>query len=450
MKIHSLSFETWLANHPGDHAARWCRELYPWNVFAKLDYALTSIDVPQHVIVGDEQFLATVTRSFQGKNGRPNFLVHLKSQSDSPSEQWQHRQWNDVFQLVAAPDGHFITLFTQQTDPSKELLRQFMAGGLPRVERVRSLPLSGMLFRSLVAYAATDLFGPLKSTEAVVVKSRIGLLRGAAPPDREITVAPFLSQGSDLWLLHSFTEEKAHRIAITLAGQSRKLISVYCHPTFTRHHRCVDAGASVVSLSEFLGMGSPSIRNRYLPQARFLINHLQCPEEPDSLASEADLRARILSGKEAQLRIHTSNLREAKAGLGRVILTRGDAAYILACANLLNAALNKQLRLYRGAEELEKSVYSFKTHLSTSVEQIIESCPKDTSVYLAPNDLTLITVSEVQFSFHNIPRTSKLRDYAGSQQNAPQEWGGIRLQPIAPLVLAWARKLLAGEGPIRT
>ena len=47
----------------------------------------------------------------------------------------------------------------------------------------------------------------------------------------------------------------------------------------------------------------------------------------------------------------------------RVAIAMADAAYILACANLLNAALNKQLRLYRGSQELEKSVYFFKIHL---------------------------------------------------------------------------------------
>lgn len=131
-------------------------------------------------------------------------------------------------------------------------------------------------------------------------------------------------------------------------------------------------------------------------------------------------------------------------------MTTGDSAYILACANLLNAALNSQLDTYRGTETLSKSVYSFKTHLSKTFEQIVTGLPDETSVFLAPDGLTLATIRGVQFSFHNVPRTPLLLDYSKSHRNIPQDWRGIRLQPIAPLVLAWGRKLLADEGPLHT
>jgi hypothetical protein len=450
MRIHSVSFETWLANHPPDHGARWCRELYPWGAFEKLDYAPAARNVIQPVAVGTERFLATVTDSFLGANGRWNFMIQLKSDARTVSEQWQHRQWNDVFQLVAAPDGTFVTLFTKKTDPSKELLRRFMAGGLERVEQSRCLPLSGMLFRSLISYAAEDIFGNLASNVNVVFTRRTDSFSPSKPIDRRASFEPFLSQGSNLWISYSYTEEKAHRLALTLAGACRRLVVVYCQPTFTKHHRCSDLTAQIVSLSEFLGMGSWSVRVRYLPQVRFLLNNLQLRDDPGLLSPEADLRARILGGNEREIEITTSNLREAKAGLGRVIATKGDAAYVLACANLLNAALNKKLRLYRGAQRLEKEVYSFKAHLCKSLEQIAEHAPQGTDMHVAPDDLILVRVNGIQFSFHAIPRTPSLRAYAALERNGLQEWSGIRLQPVASLVLAWARAILAEEGPVRT
>jgi hypothetical protein len=113
-------------------------------------------------------------------------------------------------------------------------------------------------------------------------------------------------------------------------------------------YRCTDASVQVVSLIEFVGMGSLAVRARYLPQVRFLINHLQLRDGSVSRSSEAELRGRILAGKEGPMEITTSNLREAKAGLVRAIGSTGDAAYVLACANLLNAAAislhNRRLR----------------------------------------------------------------------------------------------------------
>lgn len=56
-----------------------------------------------------------------------------------------------------------------------------------------------------------------------------------------------------------------------------------------------------------------------------------------------------------------------------------------------------------------------------------------------------VTVRGVQFSFHAIPRLPDLAAYASSPMNRRQEWSGIRLQPVAPLALRWARALLGEE-----
>lgn len=447
MQVRSISFETWLTNHSDDHEAKWCRELYPWEIFGALDYSDNAINRPQEVESSSGRFVATIQNIFLGENGRTNILIHLGSKAESQSQQWRHRDWDDVFQLVCTPDGHFITLFTKKQDPSKDILRRFMTGGLGQVEAERSLPVSGMLFRSLISYAARDIFGLLNSAATTGSRRATGQFRVGDSKDNG--ALPFLSRGNELWLMYAFNEEKAHRLAIANSGKCHSLIVIYCHPTFTQHHRCNEKTARVLSLSEFLSMGSPDIRVRYIPQMRFLLNHLRSDTAVPHPVSEESLRLQILSGSKTPREIQTSELREAKAGLGRAIVTTGDAAYVLACANLLNAAMNRKLGLYKGTQRLEKEVYSFKAHLARSLEELIRNHPPSTEVYVSPEDLVLIRINGVQLSFHAIPRTPFVREYTSLPENRPQQWSGIRLQPVAPLILDWARTLLREEGQVR-
>ena len=85
MKIAAVSFETWCANHV-DHDAKWCRELYPWGVFAKIDFGPNALNVPQLIGLGVERYCATVLDAFLGKKNRSNFFIHLKSVADSQSD----------------------------------------------------------------------------------------------------------------------------------------------------------------------------------------------------------------------------------------------------------------------------------------------------------------------------------------------------------------------------
>ena len=192
-------------------------------------------------------------------------------------------------------------------------------------------------------------------------------------------------------------------------------------------------------------MLSPIIHRRYIQQARFLINHLrqETSGHGKSLTSDAILNL-IKTQKKAML-IHTSELREAKAGLGMIVTTAGDAAYVCACANLLNAALNQHLKTYGGSLKLAKEVYSFKAILGRAIEDMVWKLPPSVRIYVEPDGLIYIAVCGLQFSFHAIPRTSGIRSYECSEQNAPQVWTELRLQPVAPLVLKWARALLLEE-----
>ena len=49
-----------------------------------------------------------------------------------------------------------------------------------------------------------------------------------------------------------------------------------------------------------------------------------------------------------------------------------------------------------------------------------------------------VRIDDVDFSFHAIPTAQDFLD-SGHEQLT---WSGVRLKPIAPIVLAWARSLL--------
>ena len=446
MKISSINFETWCKNHTKDHEAKWCRELYPWETFQRLDYDPSMLNIPQEIVIANLQYSATIQERRIAENGRINYLIRLYNTPSSKTQQWTQRSWVDVFHLVTDPSGYFITLFTKKQDPSKLLLRKFLNSKLADIASVRSLPISGLLFRSLISYAAYDTYEDLQRYKSFPI-----LLSSRNDENNPMTFLrpgnyePFLSQDRRLWISYSFTEEKAHRYALRFVGQAEKLIVVFCHPTFSRHHRCSEPSVSIVSLFDFLSMSSPKIHGRYIQQARFLLNHLREDQDETELSLTSATIVELIKTKQPPMPIETSDLREAKAGLGRVVNTTWDFAYVCACANLINAVMNKHLKCYKGSLNLVKEVYSFKAIFGQMIENIIWHHPNDVRIYVEPRNLVYISVCGLQFSFHSMPRTPEISAYEKSEQNIPQEWSGLKLQPVAPLVLKWARAILREE-----
>ena len=447
MDPSAITFSAWSNNHPRDHYAKWCRELYPWELFRGLDYDKIDLGVAQPLTVAGRRYFGTIKQRFVTEDGRNHYVIQVRSTFSSERQRWSQREWDDVFHLVSSSTGEFITIFTQKKDPSKTLLARFLKSRLTDLESVRSLPVSSMLFRALVSTAAHDRYDDLKRFERFQLDSSNVPYASLAPAGQD-TYEPFLCRNRDLWITCSFTEEKAHRQALRLAGQTNRILAVFCHPTFTRHHRCTDETVSVLSLSEFLRSLSPAIHRRYIKHARFLINHLRrdFDESEEDLQSNS-IRDLILKTEQA-VPIRTSDLREAKAGLGMIVATVADAAYVCACANLLNAALNRRLRTYDGSLKLAKEVYSFKAILGRAIDDMSRNPPPDVHLYVEREALVYICVRGLQFSFHAIARTPAIRAYQQSQNNRPQAWSGKRLQPVAPLVLRWARSLLLEEGSV--
>tara|TARA_Y100000814_G_C12347502_1_gene406036 strand:+ start:729 stop:2108 length:1380 start_codon:yes stop_codon:yes gene_type:complete len=451
MQHSEISFETWLANHSEDHEAKWCRELYPWEVFNSLNYDISAVSLRQNIRINEYSYIVTIKQRTIGKYGRLNFLIHLQTgYQDTNKQAWEIRKWDDLFHLVMTTSGKFITLYSDQKDPSKVLLRLFLntnggtnaiAKRLAKIQNIRSLNISNLLFDSLISYSSYDAYPNLNQWDKFLISDQDDTVSDLTSE----TYIPFLSNNRELWVICSFSEEKAHRLALSIRKQARKIIIVYIQPTFTRHHRCIDEAVSIVSISQFLRMLSPSIHRRYINQARFLINHLRLREKNLFDKSDSDTLIQDIQKQKEFIPIYTSDLRVAKSGLSNIVVSTGDTAYVLACANLINAAMNKNLNAYKGTVKLSKEVYNFKSILCEAIENIIKFKPANVSIYIEETGLIYINILGVQFSFHNIPITPTLQKYILSKKNQIQEWSGIRLQPISPLVLDWAEAILYEE-----
>lgn len=411
-------------------------------MFAEADYRDATVGKKQ--LMGNHAL--TVLDKRAGKNeGRTEIRLRLETAGASQGVVWRSGRWADDFVLVTSNEGHFITLFTRKDDPAKDALMDFMMGRFQRLEARRCLPWAALLFRTLVG----ELAAPLAPWERHVAFSNSGELfrDGYIPHARYRSdarpIVPFLSAGRDRWLMYGFTEEKAHRQALHCEGQCRDLVTVFCHPTFAPHHRSRSESTKVVSLFELAELGG--VGRRYLPQIRFLTNHMRLAEADAPRGLTVDEATANLAAAAEPQEIATSQLREARAALGIEIRTRGEAAYAFAAANLLNAATNRRTGFYMGSQMPPKETYAFKQRVCHWIEGLVDDPIDGVRIYVHVGGAIYIAVGNVQFSFHAIASTPAIMRFAASPMNEMQEWSGRRLQAISPAVLAWGRAVFQAE-----
>lgn len=435
MQVTSINFETWLnrESHSEKHKGRnerWHREVYPWDVFQRLNYDDSQKGVKQDIRVGGESYEVTVQDIAASKNNTIKYILHLKSTPKSKKKSWVQREWDQIFWLIFKKDGEFVTLYAYlnsgEQEPSALLIEHFFNSRFSAIKSVRSLSLSSLLFRSLVSYIAYD--------------SYKGIERYKSFDDYE----PFLSKREDLWVNCRFTEKKAHRLGTEVANKAEQHIVVYCHPTLSKHHRCDHTNVRIVSLSEFLNLQSSSIFRKYIQQVRFLINHLNADGlDHNQYGSPKLISLEEIAAQKQAMEINTSYLREAKSGLGIIVNSKEELAYICACANLLNAALDRKLKAYKGSQRLNQEMYFFKQVFARSLNPVFLSPIPDTEIYVDEQEkFTYIKVLGLQFSYKNLPESQMVKEYEQSPVNKYQEFSRIYLKPKAPLVLDWARQQL--------
>lgn len=441
MQIKNLTYEQWEINHISSHEDKWCRELYPFHVFSKIDFDIEKINVEQRIRFNQITYYISIKKIELQANERYKSTFDLSTIPNTNYQAWKYRTWNSTFQIVYSESFDFITVFTKKIDPSKEFVVRFMKGNFLKINEYKSIPISELLFRTLLLHLAEEKF-PFGQNNYKFITNPNGIRQLAEHPQfkrKKGEFAPIYSLNRDVWVCYSFTEEKAHRIAYHVANQCKELIVVYCNPTYTRHHRCKYENTLIISLYEFSDMASSDVWINYENQVRFLQNHLNLLEEYD----EDNLLDEITNPKQNEYIIQKSELMEALGIMRIKPLDDLDLFHSLSAINLINAFLSRERKnktLNSKEKNLFRNMYFFKTYLSDILSERIVQKKFSIPIYIE-DSLIIIKIFNFEFSFHNVPLNDILQDYESSSINKEILWNGKRLQPIAPLLLKYSRTL---------
>ena len=442
MKIQDLNFKTWTEKHPPNHADKWFRELFPFHVFSKIDFSQELIGREQRIEFSKIKYHITVTSIVLQDRGTYIATFKIETDTYSKTQAWKNRNWDTNFKIVFSQDNKFISVFAKNEDPSKELISRFMKGNLKRVSESKSLPVSDLLFRTLLLHLAEDNFddGLHNDTFICSIEGIRELIPHHQFKRKPTSFTPLYSKDRELWICHSFSEEKAHRLAYHIANQSMKLIVVYCNPTYTRHHRCTYENTLVLSLYEFAQRVNPEVRKKYEIQIRFLQNHMNQPQN----FNVTEILDEIENPREEFYDIEKSSLMEALGIMKISPESELDYFHSFAALNLINSFLSNSKKEKKEIRNLKlfRDMYFFKTYLSNHLELSIVKKHKCLRIYLS-KDLIIAEIKGFQFSFHSVPLNQTLIAYRESNSNSEIVWCGKRLQPISQLVFNYSKALRA-------
>lgn len=440
MRLSGLNFHTWCKQHSADHNDTWYRELYPYNIFDQIDFSQNLIDVQQSIEHNRANYYAKITSIEPQENGRYKATFELLTGPKSKTQSWKEHSWNTAFQIIYSDNYWFITVFAKR-DPLKDYVSRFKKGNFEKININKSLPLSDLLFRTLVLSIAEEKFPSGEydkpfdylSEGVRITEEHPQFLRKPKP------FTPLLSLKRDIWVVVSFTEEKAHRLAYHISNQCHTLYVIFCNPTYTKHHRCKHSSCHVLSLHEFSNILTDTVRLKYEPQTRFLQNHLNTLESADP----KKLLAEIANPSLEEYEVQKSDLMEALSIAKMIPTTKEDIFHYLAAMNVINAWLSRNRKNKATDPQLDKlfkDMYFFKTYVSNLITDLIIN-PKPFAKLFVDKELSLIEIDSFQFSFHNIPKNETIFQFQKSLENREIVWRKKRLQPIAPLLLKYARAI---------
>lgn len=445
MTLQNLDFRTWCKNHESDHDSKWCRELYPYNVFRQINFAADKINIQQKIEFNRVYYFATIKKIELQENKRYRTTFDLSTIPASKSQTWKKRTWNASFQIVYSADNKFITIFTKKEDPSKDYVTRFMKGNFVKINLNKSLPISELLFRTLLLHISEENFpGGQHYKKFSSIENGIRTLPEHPQFKRNPNdFFPLYSIDRKVWITYAFNEEKANRIAFYNANQCEKLLVVFCNPTFTRHHRCIYSGTQIISLFEFSNLLTSDLRLKYEPQIRFLQNHLNIGEQ----FKIDELKKEIKTPKQKEYEIKKSDLMEALGVMKIMPTDEFDTFHSLAAINLINSWLSRNRNKETISDKdgkLFKNMYYFKTYLANILTDLIKREVDFAKIYIE-KDLSIVETFGFQFSFHHTPVNETISSYEKSNANNKIIWTGKRLQPIAPLLLNYSRTLRNSE-----
>jgi len=421
MKLQNVTFVNWMVGHPQKESEeRWLRELYPWPVLAQVECDTQYIGRVQHIIYAGVEYEVTL-KSIRWQPRHGTFKYRLLVESEGLG--WHARSFCDEYDMCGAPDGTFVTVFhAKKEEPLEKIAKAFFGRkwGNIKAESFRSLTVSRFLAASIAVEVAELAFRNVRLEHYPHAR----LIGGESP---------MLASGRDLWVGHRFFSEDAYAWARRNAGKASHVIALYFADTKYQFRTDLPSGAEVQSIAQ---LDSTELGGRYADLILSLLRGLEIPTETPSIEE----LALIVLGRVPvpDTPVSEADVHEALASLKHPCGSKAELRYQLASGVVLNAWIEEERR--HGFSE-RKSFYAFKQKIGTLVKWAAEANFPGVHLWaeLLPGRVTPILyarIDDVDFSFHAIPFA---RDLLGYEQLT---WGGVRLKPIAPIVLAWARSLL--------
>jgi hypothetical protein len=246
--------------------------------------------------------------------------------------------------------------------------------------------------------------------------------------------APMFARGKELWIGYRFFSEHAHAWARNAAMQAEHVIALYFADTKHQFKTELPPGSSVQSVAV---LDSNCLSGEHEDLIRVLLRKLDLPS---TSCLKGDLQG-IVTGKEASGHIGVSDadVHESLAALKLPCQSTADLRYLLAAAVVINAWIEQE----RKAGFIQrKKFYAFKQRVAELANWAKTECLDGVTIWTEPSPhgsgpVLFLRVHDVDFSFHAIPNAKDI----GALNPGACRWSGVRLKPIAPVVLAWARGL---------
>lgn len=420
MHLQNVTFNAWLRGH-GEKAPaeRWLRELYPWPVLAKVDCDAQHVGRVQRIAYDGALYEVTL-QSVQWQPQHGTFRYRLLVETDGLG--WHSRSFSDKFDMCGTPEGAFVTLFhAEKREPLEKIGKAFFGRRWDNLgaHPFKSLAVSRFLAASIVGQVVEDVFQDPELTHYPGARLVGGM-------------APMFAKGSELWIGHRFFSEQAYEWARRSAGSASRVVVLYFADTKYQFKTKLPSGVEVLSITKF---DMIELGGRYKDLIRILLRGLEIPNnivDPKKLAS-------IVTGQmEVPPRpILEADVHEALAALKCPCTSKSEFRYQLAAAVVLNAWIEEERRL---GFVCRKKFYAFKQKIGILVKWAADARLSDVKIWAeaqSKGPILYVRIDNVDFSFHAIPEASA---YLNSGGDTPI-WSGVRLKPIAPLVLAWARTL---------
>ena len=421
VRLRNVTFDTWLRSHSGKAPEeRWLRELYPWPVLAQVDCDAKNVGRTQRIAYDGASYDVTLKSVRWQPPPHGTFRYRLLVESEGLG--WHARSFADEYDMCGTPEGTFVTLFHAKTkEPLEKIARAFFGRRWSSLgtQPFRNLAVSRFLAASIVGQVVADIFADPALTHY--------------PGSRLVGgMDPMFAKGSELWIGYRFFSEDAYAWARRNAGRAQKVIVLYFADTKYQFKTDLPPDAEVKSIAQFDAI---ELSGRYEEFIRVLLRGLELPEKVFDIRQLAF----IVTGraKAPPCPILEADVHEALAALKRPCISKSEFRYQLAAAVVLNAWIDDERRL---GFVHRKKFYAFKQHVGTLVKWADSARLPGVKIWAelqSKEPLLYIRIDNIDFSFHAIPGA---KDFLWSNRDMPV-WTGVRLKPIASIVLAWARAM---------